>query len=181
MMLIGVLLLAALFSGDVAAEPDLNIESVNLTETNQELEERDFSGKGLCYDGVYYFGRCYKFVHSRKTWIEAELHCQSLGPGSHLASIHWENQNDLMGKMITEVSGSPVHAWIGLSDIYKEGTFLWTDGSQTDFTKWNQGQPDNHHSNEDCAHLGNGQQKLWNDLPCNYKLSFICSYKLLGY
>ncbi|XP_078090758.1 uncharacterized protein LOC144507507 [Mustelus asterias] len=122
-MLIGALLLAALFSSEVAADPDLNIESENLTETNQDLEKRGFSGRGLCYDGVYYFGHCYKFVDHKMTWTKAELYCQSLRPGSHLASIHWENQNDFMGKMITEANGNPVYTWIGLNDMHKV-TFL---------------------------------------------------------
>ncbi|XP_078090892.1 C-type lectin BiL-like [Mustelus asterias] len=177
-MLIGALLLAALFSSDVAADPDLNIESENLTETNQDLEKRGFSGRGLCYDGVYYFGHCYKFVDHKMTWIEAELYCQSLGPGSHLASIHWEKQNEFIGQMITDVKGVLVRTWIGLHDFFREGTFLWTDGSPTDFIKWGLGEPNNSHGSEECGHTGFRQQKIWNDQSCETKLPFICSNKV---
>ncbi|XP_072326957.1 C-type lectin lectoxin-Enh6-like [Scyliorhinus torazame] len=80
--------------------------------------------------------------------------------------------------MVTEAQGSAVRTWIGLHDFFKEGTFLWTDGSSIDFTKWNLGEPNNNLGNEDCAHFGWRNQFVWNDGPCNIEYSSICSYKL---
>ncbi|XP_072326959.1 C-type lectin lectoxin-Enh6-like [Scyliorhinus torazame] len=178
MMLFGVLLLAALFTSDVAAKPPPSVELEKKAEVEQDLGKRGLSGKGLCGDDVYYFGHCYKFVSDKKTWADAELHCQTLGPGSHLASIHFETQNSFIGKMVTEAQGSAVRTWIGLHDFFKEGTFLWTDGSSIDFTKWNLGEPNNNLGNEDCAHFGWRNQFVWNDGPCEIEYSSICSYKL---
>ncbi|XP_072326956.1 C-type lectin lectoxin-Enh6-like [Scyliorhinus torazame] len=175
-MLFGVLLLAALFTSAVAAKPPPSVELEKKAEVEQDLGKRGLSGKGLCGDDVYYFGHCYKFVSDEMTWADAELYCQSLGPKSHLASVHWEKQNKLIGNMITEAKGQLVNTWIGLSDIYKEGTFLWSDGSSNDFTFWRLQQPDDFKSVEDCVHTA--QSGTWNDLPCSVQLPSICSYKL---
>ncbi|XP_038667666.1 lectin-like [Scyliorhinus canicula] len=178
MMLFGVLLLAALFTSDVAARPPPETELEKQAEMEQDLGKRGLSGNELCGDGVPYFGYCYKFVSSQMTWADAELYCQSLGQGSHLASVHWKEQNEFLGNLITEAKGQILGTWIGLSDIYKEGTFFWTDGSSADFTSWSTRQPDNYNSTEDCAALGYHNLNAWNDAPCNIKYYSICSYKL---
>ncbi|XP_048449545.1 C-type lectin BML-2-like [Rhincodon typus] len=170
MKLIGVLLLSALLVSNVAAD---HLTVQNLTHMDQDLEKRGLTGKGDCFDGITYYGYCYKFVSEEKTWIEAELYCQTLGPEGHLASIHCEAQNQIIRKSL------PVRTplWIGLNDIYKEGTYLWTDGSSSNFVNWATGQPDNSRGAEDCVHL-TATTFNWNDLPCNSQLCFLCSYKL---
>ncbi|XP_078410148.1 lectin-like, partial [Cetorhinus maximus] len=133
----------------------------------------------FCSGGSAYFGRCYKFFSDNKTWIEAELFCQTLAPGSHLASVHLEGQNGFIQQTITKAKRQPFTAWIGLHDLAKEKAFLWTDGSPTDFTKWHQGEPNNA-GKENCVHM-NWNSDNWNDLSCDKKLPFVCSYKLLHY
>ncbi|XP_078410816.1 lectin-like [Cetorhinus maximus] len=154
MMLIGVLLLGAFCASDVAANPPPEIALENRAEMDQDLEKRDTLNEGICRGGLAYFGRCYKFFPEQKNWIDAELHCQTLAPGSHLASIHWESQGEFIGRMISKSKRTIVETWIGLNDVYKEKTFLWIDGSPTDFTKWAPKQPDNTRTNEDCVHIG---------------------------
>ncbi|XP_038667664.1 lectin-like [Scyliorhinus canicula] len=178
MMLFGVLLLVALFTSDVAAQPPPETELEKQAKMEQDLGKRGLSGKGLCGDDVYYFGHCYKFVSDEKTWADAELYCQTLHPGSHLASVHFENQNAFIGKLISSEKGKRLRAWIGLHDLFKEDTFLWTDGSSTDFTGWSQNEPNNDLHIEDCVNTERKNQVLWNDLPCSETLPFICSYKL---
>ncbi|GCB75918.1 hypothetical protein scyTo_0019821, partial [Scyliorhinus torazame] len=129
---------------------------------NRHLENGGQLGRGFCRDGVPYFGHCYKFIPDTKTWIEAELYCQTLGPASHLASIHWEKQNDFVFELIFEAKRSHVPTWIGFSDLYKEGTFLWTDGSSSGFTKWRTGEPNNLNKTENCVHVWSGKMILRN-------------------
>ncbi|XP_038668151.1 lectin-like [Scyliorhinus canicula] len=176
MMLIGVLLLAAFFSSEVTASSPPGIEL-----PNRHIDNGGHLGRGFCRDGVPYFGHCYKFFPDTKTWIEAELYCQTLGPGSHLASIHWEEQNNFIFELIFEAKGSHVPTWIGFNDLYKEGTFLWTDGSSSHFKKWRTGEPNNQNGTENCGNLWTANTKSWNDVPCDRKYSFICSYKLPCY
>ena len=80
--------------------------------------------------------------------------------GSHLASIHsdWENE-----VAYTKCGGE---CWIGLECIDKDQyDYEWMDGSDWDYTNWNEGEPNNwQNTDEDCVHLySNGE---WNDNQC---------------
>ncbi|XP_072418168.1 C-type lectin LmsL-like [Chiloscyllium punctatum] len=172
MKLVGVLLLSALLISNVAADQ----LAPNSTRIDQDLEKRSLLGKRDCPGGFIYFGNCYKFVSQPKTWIDAELHCQELAPDGHLASLHWMEQNNVFAEMIRNSQNNTVPTWIGLSDIHKEGTFLWSDGSASDFMFWAESEP-NDHGEEDCAHIFHTNTH-WNDRSCNSKLCFLCSYKL---
>ena len=63
--------------------------------------------------------------------------------------------------------------WIGLDDLDQEGAFTWSDGTPLDFTAWNDGEPNNA-GEEDCANLPAWNGGLWNDLPCDHVLPYIC-------
>ncbi|XP_078090860.1 C-type lectin mannose-binding isoform-like isoform X3 [Mustelus asterias] len=178
MKLIGILLLAAFFSSEVAADPPLESTLGNQTKSYQDLEERRLPVKDICFGGVYYFGYCYRFVFYRKNWIDAELHCQRLAQGGHLASIHGMLQNALITRLMIKVKRHRFRAWIGLHDFFKEGTFLWTDGTPTDFTYWFPHEPNNQFRREDCVHIVHSKRNSWNDAPCKRRLPFICSYKM---
>uniref|UniRef100_A0A8C4H7P4 C-type lectin domain-containing protein n=1 Tax=Dicentrarchus labrax TaxID=13489 RepID=A0A8C4H7P4_DICLA len=56
----------------------------------------------------------YKYVATRLTWADAELYCVS--EKANLVSIHRRS-------------------WIRLSDIHKEGRWMWSDGVAD--LKWN--------------------------------------------
>ncbi|XP_067861407.1 C-type lectin-like [Heptranchias perlo] len=146
------------------------------TDQDQDLDQRDVPERGSCPNGWFYFNyfsSCYRFVPDTQTWIEAELSCQQLATGGHLASIHWKEQNHFI-ELLLKAEQSNNHVWIGLSDRHKEGTFLWTDGSLSDFTNWHLGEPDNYKGRENCVVINS---EKWNDVPCTGKSPFICSYK----
>ncbi|XP_060698525.1 C-type lectin LmsL-like [Hemiscyllium ocellatum] len=147
----------------------------NSAHTDQDFEKCRLLGKQNCYDGFIYFSSCYKFVLEKKSWIDAEWHCRSLAPGGHLASIHSEEQSHFIRKNSSPSKGF----WIGLNDIYKEGTYLWTDGSSSDFMMWRLNQPDNFRGEENCVQAV-GKLLYWNDMFCKVKLHSLCSYKLPG-
>ncbi|XP_072418197.1 lectin-like [Chiloscyllium punctatum] len=145
MMLLMGLVLSTLMVSDVAAD---QLATHNSTHLDQGLEKCRLLGKQNCYGGFIYFGYCYKFVLEKKSWIDAEWHCRTLAPDGHLASIHSEEQSHFIRK-----NSSPFKSfWIGLNDIYKEGTYLWTDGSPSDFMMWRLNQPDNFRGEENCVH-----------------------------
>ncbi|XP_067915859.1 C-type lectin-like isoform X1 [Heterodontus francisci] len=173
MMLVTVLLLSALLVSDVAANGDQNgaFENMELeTENNlnQDLEKREFM-KNFCADGKQWNHYCYQLFNDAKTWQDAEEYCKSVVPGGHLVSIRSQEHNDFIKNMLSAA------IWIGFNDIDKEGKFIWTDESSTEFVNWNGGEPNNA-GEEDCAELQ--QSGGWNDLQCsNVKLAFVCQSK----
>ena len=62
--------------------------------------------------------------------------------------------------------------WIGANDIEKEGTFVWTDGTQVTTTYWYPGQP--YGTNSDCVRTNYKEEGGWNDAPCDEKMIFLC-------
>ncbi|XP_061758510.1 alpha-N-acetylgalactosamine-specific lectin-like isoform X2 [Nerophis ophidion] len=73
--------------------------------------------------------QCYIFQNINKTYAEAENICNVFG--GHLASIHSRLENSLVIELVQEASAD--YAWIGLYGAFKDGSFLWTDGSEVDF------------------------------------------------
>uniref|UniRef100_A0A8C9ZTL5 C-type lectin domain-containing protein n=1 Tax=Sander lucioperca TaxID=283035 RepID=A0A8C9ZTL5_SANLU len=103
-------------------------------------------------------GRCYKYVATHLTWADAELHCVS--EGGNLVSIHSLEEENFIKSLIKNFDHAQGFTWIGLSDIHKEGTWMWSDGSRVDFDFWN--------------------NLKWNDRPCSrftqtsYQISSEC-------
>lgn len=54
-------------------------------------------------------------------------------------------------------------AYIGLSDVAAEGTFIYPDGGTPTYYNWNVGEPNNV-GDEDCVEML--QDGTWNDIPC---------------
>ena len=105
------------------------------------------------------------------TWEEARLWCKSMGKTSHLVKIETKEENDYLKK---QFGGHD--SWIGLSDVEREGTFRWVDGSLVVFSHWYPGEPNNNGQNEDCAQLNTsyGCNDMWNDNQCTANTYFIC-------
>ncbi|KAJ8267982.1 hypothetical protein COCON_G00131540 [Conger conger] len=134
--------------------------------------------QGPCYSGwIYKNGRCFQHIADEKRWLDAELHCVSLG--GNLASEHSEDDH----VFLKQLNGDDKPFWIGLSDTHKEGTWLWSDGTSANFkeglafSSWNSGEPNNQ-GEEGCVHSNFGGQKDWNDIGCDGKYPFICSIRL---
>ncbi|RUS76015.1 hypothetical protein EGW08_016220 [Elysia chlorotica] len=73
--------------------------------------------------------------------------------------------------MLQSMAGADV--WLGMTDIETEGTWLWEDGDELDYSNWANGEPNNWGPGEDCAVLKS--RGGWNDLPCSgYARSIIC-------
>ncbi|XP_078120261.1 lactose-binding lectin l-2-like [Sander vitreus] len=118
-------------------------------------------------------GRCYKYVATLLTWADAELHCVS--EGGNLVSIHSLEEEDFIKSLIKNFDHAQAWTWIGLSDIHKEGSWMWSDGSRVDFVYWNTGEPNNYNSREHCVHNNVGEDLKWNDLPCSLTKPSVCA------
>uniref|UniRef100_A0A8C4T477 C-type lectin domain-containing protein n=1 Tax=Erpetoichthys calabaricus TaxID=27687 RepID=A0A8C4T477_ERPCA len=114
--------------------------------------------RGYCGPGWESFnGRCYMFFPFPKSWADSEVHCVSLG-GS-LASVHNSYANHFITNLIkSQDSTGPPTCWLGLTNgriagVLQTSSWLWTDGSPWDFTKWHWGEPNNFGGTENCIHI----------------------------
>lgn len=65
--------------------------------------------------------------------------------------------------------------YIGLNDVSKERTFVWTDRKPVSWAFWARGEPNNWYG-EDCTVINyfKRQEGVWNDWKCEAKENFIC-------
>jgi hypothetical protein len=56
--------------------------------------------------------------------------------------------------------------WIGMSDLKKEGAWIWNSNNPVTYTNWNAGEP-NGGTNENCGHYINNLA-TWNDIFCDF-------------
>ncbi|XP_072226606.1 ladderlectin-like [Leuresthes tenuis] len=120
-------------------------------------------------------GRCYKYIATKMTWIDAELYCVS--QGANLVSIHSQEEENFVKFLIRNFDLAEGVNWIGLTDAQKNGAWLWSDGSKVDFRFWNRGEPNNAGGSEECVHTNWGTDKKWNDKDCSFKYSFVCAIR----
>ncbi|XP_065326676.1 lactose-binding lectin l-2-like [Pelmatolapia mariae] len=116
--------------------------------------------------------RCYKYVATNLSWADAELYC--LSQGANLVSIHNIEEENFVRSLIRNFDHEQRPTWIGLSDIHKEGRWMWSDGSVVGFVNWNAGEPNNVAGKEHCATNNFSSPKKWNDCPCAHSFSSVC-------
>jgi hypothetical protein len=87
----------------------------------------------------------------------------------NVASIHSAEENWL----VSYIGGQ---AYIGFVDYGLAFDFVWSDGSDVNFTSWNSGEPNG--ITEDCTITAHGNPNTWNNVQCSdgraavYKLPF---------
>ncbi|XP_067417522.1 perlucin-like protein [Emydura macquarii macquarii] len=114
-------------------------------------------------------GNCYYFSTVPQNWSYAKQACKD--QGAQLIIIENQQEQEFLTK-----NSNGKNYWIGLNDIDKEGTFKWIDDSSMSYRNWNQGEPNDAQSGEDCAYMyGNGK---WNDALCEINQDgWICEKK----
>ena len=108
-----------------------------------------------------------------RTFWGAEKACKSRG--GHLAAMHSVDEQKMIadGALVSS-KGLWLPWWIGLNDVDAEGSFVWTDGTPVDFTKWSAGEPNNAGGAEHCVHIHGVEASVWNDIPCDVLRPYIC-------
>ncbi len=104
----------------------------------------------------------YVMVYEYKTWTEAQSYCRE--HHTDLISIRNEIENYRVQSLIQYSV-----AWIGL---YR--TRSWSDQSNSSFSNWTTGQPDNAGNSEYCTAVSFSDSGSWTDENCNTVIPFIC-------
>uniref|UniRef100_A0A0B8RV90 C-type lectin 9a n=1 Tax=Philothamnus irregularis TaxID=1899461 RepID=A0A0B8RV90_9SAUR len=124
-------------------------------------------------------GNCYGYFDDKLDWNDAELECQSYGPGCHLASILSSQESALLSAYIRDKQESLSSVWMGLRDISGKGRWRWADESTFNYKAWMTQQPDNTNQSEHCVEVTHDSRfKLWNDNFCGKLNAYVCKYQL---
>ena len=139
------------------------IASVAVPSTSDTLEDDSWKE-----ELVYMEGSKYKLFKEKKTWNDAESHCQE--EGGHLASVHLAEEKQ-------EVSGlarDQTAVWLGGTDVDEEGVWLWSDGSLWEYTWWKSKFGSKGDKNN-CLLM---KEDYWEDSACMLPNPFICGLDL---
>ncbi|XP_074518338.1 ladderlectin-like [Halichoeres trimaculatus] len=120
--------------------------------------------------------RYFAYVGKSMDWPNAERNCQLLG--GHLASMHELYERNSIKNLINRYGGGDPSSWIGGSDLDREGTWEWTDGSPFDYDNWCWGQPNNKNGNNRCTFYNAGR-RCRSAFPCGDQSPSVC-VKLKG-
>uniref|UniRef100_A0A3Q1G3T5 C-type lectin domain-containing protein n=1 Tax=Acanthochromis polyacanthus TaxID=80966 RepID=A0A3Q1G3T5_9TELE len=125
-----------------------------------------------CPTSWYNFnGRCYKYILTPQKWFGAQVHCASMG--ANLVSIHSSHEQTFVTALISSFDPSERPTWIGFNDLFQEGRWTWSDGSEVNFVFWSTGEP-NGGTGQNCV-LNWGTNWKWIDYPCSYSFPFVCT------
>ena len=140
----------------------------------------------------------YKLINADRSFKDAEMAC--VADGGHLASVHTNKDHSLIRSIVANAAGID-KVWIGYHDRFAETgcldgrhqgiggnikaqSFIWTDGTITDFDRWADGEPNDWSTgrancdgtgDEDCATAWRGGRS-WNDDACEELYPFVCGY-----
>lgn len=167
------------FSG---TRSDVNAALATLTYTRNTIGT-DTLEVSLVSSGEVFFpdnGHLYEYVSSTLTWGAAKTAAEGrtkYGATGYLTTITSQTENDFVAARLSNAG------WMGGSDSSSEGVWRWVTGPENgtqfwqgnfsgsafggNYANWNNNEPNDSGSNEDCGQFLSGSSGKWNDLPCS--------------
>ncbi|XP_073727812.1 putative C-type lectin domain family 20 member A [Misgurnus anguillicaudatus] len=116
----------------------------------------------VCYDGRENAEATYVFYPFYTTWKDAQSYCRE--HHTDLVSIRNENENQNVQHLLKKYNSE--YAWIGL-----HGSRSWSDQSNSSFTFWKTGEPNDVGS---CTAVSFSESGTWTDENCYNEFPFFC-------
>merc|ERR1719365_417193 len=117
---------------------------------------------------------CYLFHGVKSSWYDSKRECKQ--SGGHLVEIDsLEEQEALIGELERQgLMGydAPVYGfWIGLTDIFHDGTWVWDHrGQPLNFSAWASGEPNNERGVQHCVAMNIRRERgNWDDVGGEYE------------
>ena len=112
---------------------------------------------------------CYKLTKDFKPFSNASSICRQ--SGAELVSIASLQEN----KFVYNVSeGEDI--FIGLRAAKANDSFVWSDGSTFDYSRWEDGEPNGDCVVDGCCVILVEPTGRWNDTPCEMWHPFVCKF-----
>lgn len=146
-----------------------------------------------CLPGwVEYSSRCFFLSpEGDKEWEDARRECIRFG-GDLAVVLDPKDQEFFTDLIYENISrGTNQSAWIGLTDIMREGTFVWVNGMTVGKTYWKPNEPNNamvswdkSQMGQDCVVIeppkgpkGDSWVNSWDDIICTGHRHYLCETK----
>ena len=90
-------------------------------------------------------------------------------------SIHSLEEQKFVKSLIKNFDHAEGRTWIGLSDVHKEGRWMWSDGCAVNFVFWDSHEPNDGGGIEDCVRNNYDKDLKWNDARCSDTYPSVCA------
>ncbi|MFO0547814.1 MAG: C-type lectin domain-containing protein [Polyangiaceae bacterium] len=115
----------------------------------------------------------YCLYASGHTWDVAKSVCETTH--GKLAELDSSLENDALRTALGGSSGVE-RAWLGLTDVRREGEFVWANGLPATFVNFGDGEP-NDQNGEDCVEWYRPWGGKWNDIACTQERAVLCEFE----
>ena len=96
-----------------------------------------------------------------ETWQQAKD--EAIASDGYLATINDQQENDWISNTFIPPFNYSDRLWIGFTDEITEGNFIWTNGENSPYFNWMNGEPNNSGGGEDYTVMFIGGDGRWND------------------